>query len=344
MKTTSDYTVNITVYSDRIVCVNEFIHPTNSSSKKAEVMKQNRSTKYNGFMSPSTRRQVRKIITSWVNALEHTGDYIDDTTYIIERRPTFVTLTLSDEQAHDDNFIKRKMLGRMITFLRRKHDVRYYFWRAEKQKNGRIHFHCIFDNFIDKKELQSSWNKIQKDFGYIDNFKKKYNYENPPSTHVEQITSQTNAIAYIMKYVTKNPDNMDDEKLKVHGRIWGCSDELRNLKPYTSAEDSDVLECLYSLAKNRLIDRFSDDFFEVFFIDSSEFFNTYFPSKVTDIARYYKKTTSMLYSNVQEKSQFSESEIEEFTDKIAEPMQLSLFKVSDAHIVRTAAPEKNMLH
>jgi hypothetical protein len=325
MKTSTDYTQNITFYPDKVVCVSEFIHPVGSNEKKKSFMLENRSTVYNGFMSPSTKRRVTKIITTWMEALEFSLPHKKRSLEAKKHYPVFVTLTLSDEQRQDDNFVKRKLLGRFITTLRRNYDVTHYFWRAEKQKNGRIHFHCIFDKFIHMKALQNEWNLIQTDFGYTDKYFALKGHRNPPSTHVEKIDSCQNAIDYVVKYVSKNPEVLENSNLKVLGRIWGCSDGLRELKPYQIMENSNLLELLNEMHKNNMAERFSDDFFTIYKLDVNEVLSTYFPEIKEAQGEYYSLMLHDLYNPAPEVEDLSLVEITELSEPVTSAVQLSLF-------------------
>lgn len=188
---------------------------------------------------------------------------------------TFVTLTLSDVQSHGDNWIKRNMLMPFIQKLKRLFGVRFYFWRAEAQKNGRIHFHLIVDKFIEQKELQYQWNVTQKDHGYMDSYMDFTGRFDAPSTHIKQCPKDQKLINYVMKYVGKNPrkitafemidgkrekkrvyvdeitnENGEREFVRVRmieGRIWGCSDELRDLVSHKVVLNKEWFELLERL-------------------------------------------------------------------------------------------------
>ena len=88
-----------------------------------------------------------------------------------EFAPTFVTLTLPATQKHDDNFVKRQMLWRFIQQLQRKYYVKFYFWRAEPQENGNIHFHILVDKWIHWRRIRAEWNVILDDHGYIEDYR-----------------------------------------------------------------------------------------------------------------------------------------------------------------------------
>lgn len=268
---------------------------------------------YNGYMSPTTSRKVRSLIENWMLALEYNitrgwsmtlKEALENPKIKQEYAPTFVTLTLASEQLHDDNFIKKNLLWRFIQEMQRKESVKFYFWRAEPQANGQIHFHILLDKYIHWSKIRKVWNLILKDNGYIDKYRenqekkhvggfnfdkeqctfklleiykrcqeKKQNYDakteraneykrqlkaynegilcnwtNPNSTDIHSIMNVKSITAYVIKYVTKDKDQSDKDGSTtriITGRIWGCSDELRNLKHYevTIAEEIDF-KCL----------------------------------------------------------------------------------------------------
>ena len=117
---------------------------------------------YNGFMSDATARKAKKMINCLLLAIKHTHG----------KKSTFVTLTLPAIQKHDDNFIKKNLFAdRFMKVMKKKFKTQHYFWRAEPQKNGNIHFHVLFDIFIPWQDIRGNWNFILKCYGYLDDYK-----------------------------------------------------------------------------------------------------------------------------------------------------------------------------
>lgn len=290
-----NFTVNITCYSNYFLLSRDPLFYGSAKQSKKEIMLTNRKTEYNGFMSPATKRKVRTILTTWLTAVKEHDAFKMKESKVKQRRLTFATLTISESQKHDDNFIKRNMLNKFLINVKRKFNVKYYFWRAEKQKNGNIHFHLILDTYISNVKLQAEWNEIQKKAGYLDKFFKKNNRHNAPSTDIRQVADLDKSIDYVMKYVSKNPDDLKNEKLKVNGRIWGCSDELRKLKPYSFAEDSGVVEQLYVAAKKGQAEVFEADFFTIYKLDTLSFLEKHSKRILNDMRIYYRNVYIDLY-------------------------------------------------
>ncbi|MBA7716867.1 hypothetical protein ES703_125949 [subsurface metagenome] len=151
----------------------------------------------------------------------------------------FITLDLSSDQVHTDQVIKRELLHQFLVEMRKKWHATLYLWKAEKQKNGRIHFHIITDKFIPWNELRNVWNRIQQKLGYVTAYREdrlnwhrdgfKYNpkyaprwnreaqlkayqeglrtdWDNPNSVDIHGTRHIINLKAYFSKEISKNPD------------------------------------------------------------------------------------------------------------------------------------------
>jgi hypothetical protein len=164
---------------------------------------------------------------------------------------------LSSNQIHTDNEIKSNLLNQFLIEAKNKWKVKNYLWRAEKQKNGNIHFHILTDKFIPWNELRNVWNRIQNKLGYVDSYREemlefhkggfqvreallaKWDYKsqikaykagcasdwnNPNSTDIHSLRLISDTKAYVMKYVAK-----DEQAGETIGRMWGCSYDLTNI-------------------------------------------------------------------------------------------------------------------
>ena len=85
-----------------------------------------------------------KLISDNEILLEKTRAYKNYVKYKL----TFITLTLSASQTHDDKEITAILLNSFLNAMRRKWNVERYVWKAEKQENGNIHYHILTDKFI----------------------------------------------------------------------------------------------------------------------------------------------------------------------------------------------------
>jgi hypothetical protein len=231
---------------DRTICfyTNRVNKNEPNEEQKANLDRQGK--EYNGNMSRATRSKVNKILLNWMAAVQ---THLEEKNYRREKceiYPVFVTLTLSDKQRHSDNWLKRHYLNPFIKRAKRNWGVENYFWRAEPQKNGNIHFHTILDRYIPKDELTAAWNEIQSE--YVASYQQRTGKSNPPSTQVQKIRSYKRVSLYACKYALKGADWKTDSEgapiRKIEGRIWGCSAALKAVKahviPVTSEERASI--------------------------------------------------------------------------------------------------------
>jgi hypothetical protein len=160
----------------------------------------------------------------------------------LDYKITFVTLTLSAQQIHSDEDIKKYMLKYFLRYLREKEKVTDYVWKAEKQQNGNIHFHILTNKYIPWQNIRSEWNRLQnkEGFNYVDKYSanmneyfkngfkvfpndersrteqytvykknKLINWTNPNSTDIHAIYKINNIAAYMSKYMSKGVTKSD---------------------------------------------------------------------------------------------------------------------------------------
>lgn len=188
-----------------------------------------------GTISTPTCKYIRKILDTWLFGIIHTNELLQQAELPLKHHPIFVTLTLSAKQKHDDNFIKRYLLGAFLKQIIYNEKSQLYFWRAESQKNGNIHFHLILDTYWHFKDIQQRWNAIQARYGYLDEFKLKYNHDQPNSTDVKGIKDVKNFVNYVIKYAVKSSDSR-----LINGRLWGMSDKLREISTLVLLYDTQI--------------------------------------------------------------------------------------------------------
>lgn len=220
-------------HNNHITIISQPTNLTKREKSESELknLEKGKNGDYNGYMSRGTEKKCKEIMTSWLNSVtEKRKAQLKNKKGGKALITTFVTLTLCSKQAHDDNYIKRNMLNRFLITLKNLCKVSSYFWRAEPQKNGNIHFHIVLDKFIRHEFIRQEWNKILDDNGYISEFRKKHGHSNPNSTDIHALKHITNGIAYICKYTCKKSDV--ENTRKIEGRIWGCSDNIRDLKVF----------------------------------------------------------------------------------------------------------------
>lgn len=183
--------------------------------------------KYNGNISKATKSKIRKMLSGWLQSLQLFKDTQVSKNLYAKRLPTFVTLTLPSQVSISDKDAKRLLLSRFLDIVKAKYNVKEYFWRAESQSNGIIHFHVIFDAYIWKKYIAMEWNKLILNNTNAIEYQTEKQILSNPSTHVIGIKDVKNFVEYVVKYATK-----DEEHRLIEGRLWGCSDNLRLVKQF----------------------------------------------------------------------------------------------------------------
>jgi len=137
--------------------------------------------RHDGFLSRKAYKRIRRSVDWFLYSVDpqimSTGEG--------RKKVTFITLTLPSSQVkeitdnepifyHSDKLIKEKCLNQLFIEGRKKWGLNRKIWKAEKQKNGSLHFHILADCYIDYKELRTVWNRIINKLGYVDRYKQQF--------------------------------------------------------------------------------------------------------------------------------------------------------------------------
>jgi hypothetical protein len=188
-------------------------------------------------MSAAAKKRLRTAI-NWLYVLTKVKSvYMPDLDKNIRFRLNMITLTLCADQFHDDRYIKSQMLEPFLQRLKRKHGMKSYLWRAERQKNGRIHFHITTNIFIHHADARKYWNDIQAAHGYIDRYIATGGNSNPNGTDVHSIYKIKNLAGYLCKYMSKD---VDADVKPIEGRQWFLSSNLSGLEAIQETFEGDL--------------------------------------------------------------------------------------------------------
>jgi len=211
-----------------IACYNTYTETHYNRPLRMSWLDNFKANDHKGKVSRNAEKRIKNAI-DWLLALASDKQFTrfkDGRSYWF--KINFVTLTLSSPQMHSDNTIKKELLNQLLVEARKKWNIIHYLWRAERQKNGNIHFHLVCDKFIPWSELRDTWNRIQNKLGYVDRFHDKHKKRNPNSTDVHSIKNIKNISAYLSKYCSKQSEG---EPIK--GKLWGLSESLSKIKAAT---------------------------------------------------------------------------------------------------------------
>jgi hypothetical protein len=228
------------------------------------------SLRFQGTLSGKSRSKIRSLLSRWNYSIEEYNQSESRLSSRFQRKFGFLTLTLPSQQIESHKDVKRNHLNKFLIWLTRSYPTCSYFWKGELQKNGNIHFHILLDQFIPWREIRSQWNKILEVAGYVSAFREsciskgwqiweKYRLDHPKidpekcfkawkdhmesdfmdpnSIDIHKLDDVDNVINYVLKYLSKqvNSDSsenaQDNPQLQDFGRIWGCSDILREIPP-----------------------------------------------------------------------------------------------------------------
>lgn len=279
---------------------------------------------YNGKMSPRTRQNVVGMLGEWFNAKKAEKGKVFNTVNAAARLFTFCTLTLCSTQMHDDNYIKRHGLNRFLQECKRAFGVQTFFWRGEPQRNGNLHFHILFAQELPWEWIRSTWNNILSDMGYLQIYKSRQEavhaegfkpstnpndkrtiaqqvkayrdglacgWSNPNSTDIHRLQKTKNAAAYVCKYVSK-----DAGSRKIDGRIWGCSDDLRELKAPEVSITQEFMKRLNGEVKRGKIELIQYDHVAVYRGDIGLMLTRVAPQLLTELEKHYSTISKKLSS------------------------------------------------
>jgi hypothetical protein len=164
---------------------------------------------------------------------------------ITHRKPTFCTLTLPVKVTAEDDYKIKKIFDTWLKNIVQNKGVKLYVWRAEAQLNGNIHFHIVFDRFLDQKQLKKSWYRQLHENGLTN---KKLSYEEHSRICWIQELPRPELIKHELAGYFATDEDEDGNILykhkkldedgnpvyvrKIHGRSWGDSDKL-HYQPFT---------------------------------------------------------------------------------------------------------------
>lgn len=202
---------------------------------------------YSGDMTKSSIQRLKKAVNTLVAISEwkEAPNWKTNTTFRFKLN--FVTLTLPSEQGDTtDKELKQKALDPLLKRLKRKYGLKSYIWKAEKQKNGNLHFHLTTDTYIHYEHLRNEWNSVLTPLGYIEKFRQKHNHSHPNSTDIHATYKVKDLASYLVKYMTKS----NDKDATIQGKMWDCSINLKQKIKCATEIDNET--------HNWLIDTFTE--------------------------------------------------------------------------------------
>ena len=196
-------------------------------------------------LSKRSKNKIRNKVLAWLDSTE-------------TKALNFITLTI-DKQLHEDK-IYAKALNKFFTSTIKHYGKLSYLWVAETQENGNLHFHIIFNKYLDWQRLNYYWAKQLVNLGhdiklpkkYIENNQIKFNSKDSFNglhgegiyLNKETLNNADKVAIYISKatkYITKG----NEDRRKPTCSLWYCTRDISNLattqtKDYTFKELQDI--------------------------------------------------------------------------------------------------------
>jgi hypothetical protein len=284
------YLNNLKIAGNKITIYSSSVEHIGRRVNNGENLKTDRKKAYQGEQSINSINRVKENLYTWCYSIAEGNRFNKSRGSKKKIQLVMATLTLSSKQVHSDKEIKSKILEPFLKKLKYEYGIVNYFWRAEPQENGNIHFHLVIDKFIDKIDLQDYWNNSQNKLGYIDRYFEQTGKVNPPSTQVQVFSGSAKSIEYLLKYLTK-----ENNRRKIEGLQMRVSNKLSHLKlgviELYNYEENDLADLLESKAVRKYVSEYATIYY--FNFDAYFYFSSHFITQRTLL--YYRKIFDALY-------------------------------------------------
>lgn len=237
-------------------------------SQPTDFDRQTGQAQYKGDLSPGAKKRLKRAIQLILAIAEPKTAMNWKMNKEFKFKLNFITLTLPGMQGDiTDKSIKSKVLDVWLKSAKRRFKLRSYIWRAERQKNGNLHFHLVTDTYIPYDQLRDTWNVRLNALGFIDRFEKKHGHRHPNSTDVHAIHNVKNLAGYFSKYMAK--DAKKDQP--IDGKVWDCS---RNLKHKSNCEtflEGQALDIWNKAMNDTTLNSKSTEYCHIIFLNLTQF-------------------------------------------------------------------------
>jgi hypothetical protein len=305
---------SISVHPDKInIFVRHEWEPYKPGTRK-DVKVMPLSNAHNGKISTVAYRKIKKAIDYLLFLSDEQLVNNQISGRAVRFKLSFITLTLSSVQIHPDNEIKALFLNQFLIEAKKRWNLNHYVWRAEKQKNGNLHFHILCDKFIPWNELRNVWNRIQNKLGYVDRYRaemkafhsegfqvrknllakwdyksqikayqvgKANDWNSPNSTDIHSLRFVKDIKAYFSTYFKK-----DDQSKDVKGRLWGCDYDLTDIPGGQTEIYSTISDELHKICQDKSLDIYKTEHFTVIYIDYNKLYHMDCPEILNCLAEF----------------------------------------------------------
>lgn len=238
---------------------------------------------YTGQLTPYAKKKLTRAIQLMVASAKdkEAPNFKTGTTF--KFKVNFITMTLPCPQGDvTDKELKKFALDNFIKRLKRKYGLQSYVWRAERQKNGNLHFHMITDCWMHYEKLRNDWNAVLNRFGFIDQFQSKHGHRNPNSTDIHAVWKVKNLTQYFVKYMSKDSPEQDT----IEGKLWDCSANLKTKQNCEFDFEPEVQEIWNKAFQDPQVKTKVDQHFALIFLSPGQF-DQFVTGSVRDVWHKY---------------------------------------------------------
>lgn len=208
------------------------------------------STTYSGVVTYHTQQRIKKAVNLLLQISPKEWKFNAATGKYIHHQLSFITLTIP----HEGNTVHagegyNRLLKPFIRVMHRLGYMQHYLWKYEFQQRGQGHWHITTNDVIPYQKLKIIWNDICKKEGLYnlgDNRSKEWEAN---STDIHAVQKLDDIEAYLVKYLAKDEQNEQSTK----GKVWGCSQSLKQKSLYTTELNTRNCQHLHYLEQTKRV-------------------------------------------------------------------------------------------
>lgn len=219
--------------------------------------------RYTGRITPSVQRNIKRKV-DLLCQISPTQTVFNP---VIGKSQTvsvvFLTLTIplvDSSVDHKEAYIK--LLKPFLRWLREKHGVKSYVWKAELTRKKQIHYHIASNRFMVHSEVKDKWNNLLRNGGYFDHVGNQRHTYNPNSTDIRAPFTSNQVKKYLSKYLSKT----DDPDYIIDGKCWDCSQNLKQFKFFTTWLNSHNTQLIQEHSTNGMIKKIEGGYSQIFIV------------------------------------------------------------------------------
>lgn len=205
---------------------------------------------YSGVVTYHTQQRIKKAVNLLLQISPKEWKFNAATGKYIHHQLSFITLTIPHQgyTVHAGEGYTR-LLKPFIRVMHRLGYMHHYVWKYEFQKRGQGHWHITTNDVIPYQKISIIWNEICKKEGLYDMGDNREKGWAANSTDIHAVHKLDDIEAYLVKYLSKDEQNEQSTK----GKVWGCSNSLKQKSLYTTELNTRNCQHLHYLEQTKRV-------------------------------------------------------------------------------------------